>query len=130
MIYCQSDCQEPNDFVIEIEEGENGYVSIRPYALSFLKRMSQLYEIIVFTASEQSYADAVINELDPSGLIQHRLYRQHCLKIGRNLYSKDLRIIDRDLSRMVLVDNSAVSFLCQPDNSIPMLPFEGEEDDC
>jgi len=45
-------------------EGEKGFISIRPYALSFLKKMSKIYEIIVFTASEQDYADAVLNELD------------------------------------------------------------------
>ena len=41
------------------------------------------------------------------------------------MYTKDLRVINRDLSKMVLVDNSAASFLCQPDNSIPILSFEG-----
>jgi len=29
---------------------------------------------------------------------------------------------------MVLIDNSAASFLCQPENSIPILPFEGGGD--
>lgn len=30
----------------------------------------------------------------------------------------------------MLVDNSAASFLCQPENSIPIIPFEGDENDC
>ena len=29
---------------------------------------------------------------------------------------------------MVLVDNSAASFLCQPENGVPILPFLGGED--
>lgn len=76
--------------------------------------MSKYYEIIVFTASEKDYADSILNELDSQGLIRHRLYRDHCLKIDKKMYSKDLRIINRDLSQMIIVDNSALSFLCQP----------------
>lgn len=53
--------------------------NIRPYAISFLKRMKKRWEIVVFTASHQDYADAILDELDPEGtLIDHRLYRQHC----------------------------------------------------
>ncbi|XP_031472923.1 uncharacterized protein LOC116245596 [Nymphaea colorata] len=40
-------------------------INIRPYAISFLKRMKKRWEIIVFTASHQSYADSILNELDP-----------------------------------------------------------------
>lgn len=90
--------------------------------------MSKFFEIIVFTASQQSYADSVLDEFDIEGLIRHRLYREHCLKLEDDLYAKDLRVINRDLSQVVLVDNSAVSFLCQPENGIPILPFTGGED--
>lgn len=54
-------------------------VNIRPYALTFLKKMSKKFEIVIFTASQQEYADAILDELDPDNeLFQHRLYRQHC----------------------------------------------------
>lgn len=53
--------------------------NIRPYAISFLKKMKKKWEIIIFTASHQSYADAILDEIDPDGtLFDHRLYRQHC----------------------------------------------------
>lgn len=42
---------------------------------------------------------------------------------------KDLRIINRDLSKMVLVDNAAYSYGFQIDNGIPIIPYyEGKED--
>jgi CTD small phosphatase-like protein 2 len=49
---------------------ENGtfaqaYITIRPYAISFLKRMAKTFEIIAFTAAHESYADVVLDELDP-----------------------------------------------------------------
>jgi TFIIF-interacting CTD phosphatase-like protein len=34
---------------------------------------------VVFTASQQEYADAILDELDPDQeIFQHRLYRHHC----------------------------------------------------
>lgn len=36
----------------------------RPYCHEFLRQMAKLYEIVVFTAADQSYADEVIDALD------------------------------------------------------------------
>lgn len=42
---------------------------------------------------------------------------------------KDLRILDRDLSRVVLVDNAAYSYAFQVANGIPITSYyEGKED--
>ena len=102
---------------------------MRPYAISFLKRMRKNFEIIAFTASERCYADAILNEIDPEyEYISHRLYREHCVRLHKKVYAKDLRIINRDLSKMVLVDNSPLSYLYQVENGIPILPFYAGED--
>ena len=71
----------------------------------------------------------VLDELDPNReYIKHRLYRKHCIEVYENLLIKDLRIIDRDLSQMVLVDNAPYSYIFQPENGIPILPFyEGQD---
>ena len=39
------------------------------------------------------------------------------------MYTKDLRVMDRDLKDVVLVDNAAYSYAAQPDNGIPILPY-------
>ena len=39
--------------------------------------MAQYYEIVIFTAATQDYADWVINKIDEHHYISHRLYRQH-----------------------------------------------------
>lgn len=41
--------------------------------------MSKYYEIVIFTAAMQDYADWVIDQIDPEGYIKYRLYRQHAL---------------------------------------------------
>ena len=86
---------------------------------------------MVFTASHYCYGNVVIDYLDPTGeYIHHRLFRQHCHFIPPyGPYVKDLRIIDRDPSQMVLVDNAAYSYVFQKDNGIPILPYYSGSDD-
>ena len=69
--------EEDLEIKIPIENGhETVYISLRPYALSFLKKCKKNFEIIAFTASEKSYADAILDEIDPDfEYISHRLYR-------------------------------------------------------
>jgi CTD small phosphatase-like protein 2 len=82
----------------------------------------------VFTASHKDYADAILNEMDPDGIIfHHRLYRQHCTHFDE-IYIKDLSRINRDLSKAVLVDNAAYSYCLQLSNGIPILPYYDGKD--
>lgn len=37
--------------------------------------MSKYYEIIIFTAALQDYADFILDLIDKSNVISHRLYR-------------------------------------------------------
>lgn len=39
------------------------------------------------------------------------------------MHVKDLRVINRDLSNMILVDNAAYSYAFQYDNGIPIIPY-------
>lgn len=85
---------------------------------------------MIFTASHEAYANQVINYLDPNGeYIQHRLYRRHCDYIEEGYYVKDMRLLNRDIAKVVLVDNAAYSYCFQVDNGIPILPYyEGSTD--
>jgi len=74
--------------------------------------MSEIYEIIIFTASSKDYAEAVVKRLDPNNLlIDFVLARDDCMITRNGLYLKDLRILkDRDLKDIIIVDNLAHSF--------------------
>eukprot|EP00347_Sterkiella_histriomuscorum_P019229 403342446 len=62
----------------EVNEYE-GELRIRPGANEFLAKMSQYYEIMIFTAAVQDYADWAISHLESEDCIQYRLYRQHAV---------------------------------------------------
>ena len=56
----------------------------------------------------KSYADLIVDGLDPDGIIKHRLYRQHCgvqNENGEDFVVKDLRLLGRDLTKTIIVDN-------------------------
>jgi CTD small phosphatase-like protein 2 len=105
--------------------------NIRPYCKECLELANKYYEVIVFTASHQWYADAILNHIDPTGeLIQHRMYRDKCIKTTDNVYIKDLRVLNNiDLKDVMLVDNAVYSFGAQLSNGIPIIPFKDDKDD-
>jgi len=105
------------------------YMRMRPNCEQFLATMSQLFEIVVFTASQKCYADKLLNILDTNGkYIHHRLFRDDCVQVQEN-FVKDLRILGRDLSKVIIVDNSPPAFAYQIDNGIPIISWFDDDND-
>ena len=49
---------------------------VRPHCRQFLSQMATLFEVVIFTAADQMWADFILDKLDPAkALIKHRLYR-------------------------------------------------------
>ena len=92
----------------ELNDNE-GQLSIRPGADSFLRLMSQHYQIVIFTAGTEEYADWALSFLESVKHVSHRLYRQHALPYN-GFYVKDLSRLGRDLSKTIIVDNIAENY--------------------
>lgn len=110
-----------DETLIHFEEKPDGTSQflIRPFAQLFLKQVAQYYEVVIFTAALQDYADYILDRMDTEKCVSHRLYRQHTnLDKKCNVYQKDLSRLGRDLSRTLIVDNNAENFQLQPDNGI------------
>lgn len=95
------------------------YVLKRPHVDEFLKRMGELFECVLFTASLAKYADPVSDLLDKWGAFRCRLFRESCV-FHRGNYVKDLSRLGRDLNKVIIVDNSPASYIFHPDNAVPV----------
>mmetsp|Transcript_28983 Transcript_28983/g.63807 ORF Transcript_28983/g.63807 Transcript_28983/m.63807 type:complete len:457 (+) Transcript_28983:202-1572(+) len=106
-----------------------GHFGIRPGCDEFLERMHSLgYEIVIFTAATQDYADWVIDSIDPENRIHARLYRQHALPWGP-IYVKDLSRLGRSLETTLIIDNVQENFMLQPNNGIFIAPWYDDPHD-
>lgn len=116
-------------------EGTNEEILIplilRPHLFDFLNYVSQFFEIIVFTASEKNYADAILNYIEKERkYFSKRLYRDSCLFLQPYLYIKDLDILsNRNLSNVIIVDNSMFSFGNNLNNGILISSFYNDKED-
>jgi len=110
------------DFVIPVEiddQVHQVYVLKRPGVDQFMKRMGDLYEIVVFTASLAKYADPVLDLLDKHKVVKARLFREACVNHKGN-YVKDLNRLGRDIKRTIIIDNSPASYMFNPENAVPV----------
>lgn len=128
--------------MVEVKLGNNSFATLynvlkRPYCDKFLETVSQWYNLVVFTASVQEYADPMIDWLEKDRkYFCQRFYRQHCKFYTNNSnnsnnttdrssvigdsygYVKDIAIVESDLSKVLIIDNSAVSYLNHESNAI------------
>ncbi|KXZ54403.1 hypothetical protein GPECTOR_5g59 [Gonium pectorale] len=106
------------------------FVVERPGLREFLEELAAFAEVIVFTAGLEDYAAPIIDAIDPRGeLFAHRIYREGTLRTDYYQCVKDMARLHRDLGRTVLVDDTPLAFLHQPDNGVPVLGFRGDPDD-
>ncbi|XP_031477280.1 uncharacterized protein LOC116248558 [Nymphaea colorata] len=96
------------------------YVRRRPHLHTFLERVAEMFEVIIFTASQSMYAEQLLNILDPDQkIISERVYRDSCI-FSEGSYMKDLTILGRDLAKVAIIDNSPQVFQLQVNNGIPI----------
>ncbi|CAD8195006.1 unnamed protein product [Paramecium octaurelia] len=135
LIHCNEHAQIPGDVILPITfpngETVQASINVRPHAQKVLQTLSKHFEIIVFTASHSSYANIVIDYLDPKRQwISHRLYRENCLQTPEGAYVKDLRVLgNRKLSNVLLIDNASYSYSQQIENGVPIISFYDNYDD-
>lgn len=100
----------------------------RPGLESFIRSVCEIYEVVLYTASMETYGVAVSNHIDPERLIPYRLFRNKC-SLVRGKVVKNLAHLGRDLKDVVIIDNSPSSYSLQPCNGIPIKSWVGDKND-
>ena len=114
-------------FKVHPNNNNSGILQFRPYLSEFLSNVKNYYELVVFTAATQDYANPIIDAIEQKGTkFDKRLYRVHTIIKG-NDFAKDLSKLGRDLSRTIIVDNMEQNYKLQPHNGITIRPFWGKD---
>ncbi|KAE8689475.1 CTD small phosphatase-like protein 2 [Hibiscus syriacus] len=106
------------------------YVKQRPHLQTFLEKVAELFEVIIFTASQSIYAEQLLDILDPDQkFISRRVYRESCI-FSDGSYTKDLTVLGVDLAKVAIIDNSPQVFRLQVNNGIPIKSWFDDPSDC
>ncbi|OAY83546.1 CTD small phosphatase-like protein 2 [Ananas comosus] len=95
----------------------------RPGLHEFLRQTSEFADLVLFTAGLEGYARPLVDRIDVDNRFSLRLYRPATVTTEYREHVKDLSCLSKDLCRCVIVDNNPFSFLLQPSNGIPCVPF-------
>ena len=121
-----------DETLIHFKENPNnessGLLRFRPFLTEFLTHVEKEYELVIFTAAVQDYADPIIEAIEKKSnvIFDCRLYRKHT-NIVNNDFVKDLSRLGRDLSKVIIVDNMSQNYKLQPYNGISIRPFWGKD---
>ncbi|KAK7373161.1 hypothetical protein VNO80_06559 [Phaseolus coccineus] len=106
------------------------YVRKRPFLQEFLTKASDMFEVIIFTASQNPYAAKVLDVLDPNNkLFARRMYRESCTWKDHRCV-KDLTVLGIDLAKVFIIDNTPEVFRFQVNNGIPIKSWYDDPSDC
>ena len=113
--------------IVNLTECGEAFIK-RPYLNSFIQSISQIYEIIIYTASTKEYALDIMRAIDPNNLyLRYLLSRRHCY--FKSPPVKRLEILDRDPRQIIIVDDTLLNWTNDIDNLVPITPFYGDKDD-
>lgn len=99
----------------------------RPGVDKFLYDMAQYYEIVLYSPSVDGIADPVVTSLDKDGCIMHRLYRD-ATWYRNGVHCKDLNRLNRNVRRMIVLDDDPAEVAMNPENMIRVKPYTDPND--
>eukprot|EP01064_Diplonema_japonicum_P006648 TRINITY_DN14497_c0_g1_i1.p1 TRINITY_DN14497_c0_g1~~TRINITY_DN14497_c0_g1_i1.p1 ORF type:complete len:300 (+),score=32.16 TRINITY_DN14497_c0_g1_i1:57-956(+) len=116
--------------ILDLDEtliyARNGPLFARPHLDLLFEFLKDHCETVVWTAGVKAYAQCVIKNIDPSGVIEHCIYRHKRWFSGKAGYQKDLTMLGRDMDKVLIVENTPDCIRGNPDNGVLVKDYEGE----
>jgi len=107
----------------------SGSVQPRPGSSEILRNLGSSCELLVWTSSEKSYAANAIQRIDHGRTIRHTVARDTGGWFsGDRTCAKNLRMLGRDLSKTLLIENTPDCIAQNTDNAILLPDFTGGAD--
>ncbi|KAJ8280696.1 hypothetical protein GJAV_G00057880 [Gymnothorax javanicus] len=100
----------------------------RPGIEYLFQQLAPLYEIVIFTAETGMTAYPLIDSIDPQGFVMYRLFRDATRYMDGH-HVKDVSCLNRDTSKVIVVDCKREAFSLQPFNGMALRKWDGNSDD-
>lgn len=103
-------------------DAANGWRHVkRPGLDLFIETLCKYYEVVIFSENDLGVVDEILAGIDPKG---------QCLKLGSahaelkdGVLIKRLDYMNRDLAKVLLIDDNPTAFQLQPENAIQVKPY-------
>uniref|UniRef100_A0A8C8FFU3 Mitochondrial import inner membrane translocase subunit TIM50 n=1 Tax=Oncorhynchus tshawytscha TaxID=74940 RepID=A0A8C8FFU3_ONCTS len=100
----------------------------RPGIDYLFQQLAPLYEIVIFTAETGMTAYPLIDSIDPQGFVMYRLFRDST-RYMEGHHVKDVSCLNRDTSKVIVVDCKREAFSLQPFNGMALTKWDGNSED-
>ena len=101
----------------------------RPGVELFLQQVTMpLFEVVIYTHEQGLTAFPIVDALDPNGFVTYRLFRESTRYVNGE-HIKDLDCLNRDLSKVILVDCTLGNGQRNTRNAIVLPKWTGEDSD-
>lgn len=123
-------CISLEDMLVHSEwTREHGWrVAKRPGVDYFIRYLSQYYELVLFTSVPYGIAEPLWRKMDPFRFVTWPLFRE-ATKYKDGKIVKDLSYLNRDLSKVIIIDTDPDHVSAQPENAILLPKWTGDPKD-
>lgn len=94
--------------------------------------MVQFFDLYIFTREKKADAGQILMNIDPQeDIFSGLLSKSNCFKTQKGLL-KDLRVLDGvyEDKEIIIVDSNSFALCSKIDNVVPLISWQGDENDC
>ena len=103
-----------------------GEIILRNGLFSFLSSIKPFYELVSFSLESKNINDYILYMIEQDKkYFDYNFYKEHSILYENNLV-KDISLIGRDISKIIIVDDDEICFKLNKENGIKISPFNGE----
>jgi TFIIF-interacting CTD phosphatases, including NLI-interacting factor len=112
----------------------------RPGLDEIIKTLGQRCEIVIFSEDDSMFLQSLVPKLDPShqrisyvlgseSMVLDGTKRVKVTRLRLSVISQDLRYINRELRKVIVLESDPNRLKYHPENGIFIPPFTGDEED-
>lgn len=121
---------EVYDHTFDLTRGPIG-LRIRPYLSYFLEELNKKFELVLYTASGEIYANKIRQIIDPHSVhFSAALHRKNCVYFKTAHLKSIDAITNRNRADMLIIDNALYAFPFDHAHKLLIRPFFNDKEDC